>query len=89
MAAFSKSWRRQCPALPLASPLVSEAGALGIEIASRVEKRAGESRRRTAAEQFATILLPNSVARSGTKPDEIGLEIKGCGRNKPKSGEPE
>src|SRR5262245_5775211 len=29
-------------------------------------QRAGELHRRTAAEQFATILLPNSVAQGGT-----------------------
>jgi hypothetical protein len=38
----------------------------------------GDVMGRTAAERFATILLPNSVARSRTKPDEIGFEIKKC-----------
>src|SRR5215831_19972673 len=38
----------------------------------------------TAKERFATILLPNSVARGATNPDEIGFEMKKCGRNKQK-----
>jgi hypothetical protein len=39
---------------------------MGIEIAGEETGRAGELHRRTAAEQFATILLPNSVAEGET-----------------------
>ena len=40
---------------------------LGGEIAGGTEERAGGLHRGTAAEQFATILLPNSVAQRGLR----------------------
>src|SRR5262245_40656592 len=67
-------WRRSLRAgggnragTPLAWPPARSTGTLGGEIAGGNRERAGRLHRRTAAERFATILLPNSVAQTKTR----------------------